>query len=96
MFSIKDGLKIKDTFEDNLRKVSWREFDRLSYEFLERNKDKLMMMYKLKERYNPTDMKKEFIKWCKYEQRPPVVELIHGRPYYIMEFFNSRIAGFNF
>jgi len=91
--------KIKNTFQDNISTCTWREFGNLTYGFLERNKAKLMKMYNIEKRYNPTEMKKEFIKWSKKNNLPPVVENIHQRPYYISQFFTARQLsqnGFNF
>jgi len=72
-----------------VKKQSWRNFSKISYEYFERNKDKIMNMYNLNEAYNPTDMKNLFMKWCKDNGKPPLTELIHERPIFVSEFLNK-------
>jgi len=83
---------IKSTpLDDRTQKHSWREFNQLTYDYLENNKDKLMEMFNLDESYNPTDLKKEFVKWSKANAKPPVTENVHRRPWYFSEFMNERL-----
>jgi len=76
------------TIDDPVEKHTWKTFQMISYDFLERNKDKLVDIYHL-ERYNPTDMTTAFIKWSKDNNRAPITETTHGRPYYINDFLGS-------
>jgi len=76
------------TIDQGLIKMSVREFDMCVYDFLERNKDRLCEVYEL-DSYNPTDMKKEYIKWCKDNEYPRLVEPIHKRPWFLACFLSE-------
>jgi len=78
------------TIDEPTQKHTWREFHNITYDFLDRNKDKLVEIYSLPF-YNPTDMTKAFIKWSKDNNRAPITMASNGRPYYINDF----LGGFN-
>ena len=76
------------TVDQGLIKMPEREFDMCVYDFLERNKDRLCEVYEL-DFYNPTDMKNAYIKWCKENGYPRLVEPIHNRPWFLTSFLSG-------
>jgi len=80
-----------ETVNQGLIYKTVREYDVIVYDFLERNKDKLCDIYNIPN-YNPTDMKKKYLKWCQQHKHPRLVEKIHSRPWFMPSFlseFNS-------
>lgn len=77
-----------ETVNQGLVYKSVRDYDAIVYDFLERNKEKLCEIYNIPY-YNPTDMKKKFLKWCKRHEHPRLVEKIHSRPWFMSNFLSE-------
>ena len=74
--------------DEGLVKKSVREFDAIVYDFLENNKDKLCNIYSLPP-YNPTELKRKYLRWCAKHNLSRLVEPVHSRPYYISRFLSG-------
>ena len=72
------------------KKVTWRQCHTFTYDFLERNKDFIMGVYKIPS-YNPTDLTRAFIKYMKTERIEPRIETIHNRPVEITNYLGNMV-----
>ena len=77
----------------NVKRMSVREYDLAVYEYFETNKDSVCSKWKIPP-YNPTDMKKKFLKWGKKNNDMRFYDIESKEPILIFNFLIDEMPDF--